>query len=115
MKLRRPTDFLILEELEEHGRNVATNLAYHTGKSRKNLNVRLPVLQDYGLVTKIGPAERSGLYEITELGKTALFYRDQYSEVDDFEALIKDREPTVVANAGTTQPSMARGGGNGND
>lgn len=89
MKLRRPTDFLILEALEEKGRNVATNLSYHTGKSRKNINTRLPVLEDYGLVAKIGPADRSGLYEITETGKRALIYRDQYDEVEDFDALVE--------------------------
>ncbi|ELY67105.1 winged helix-turn-helix domain-containing protein [Natrinema versiforme] len=108
MKLRQPTDFLILEALEDKGRNVATNLAAHTGKSRKNINTRLPVLEDYGLVTKIGPAERSGLYEITSAGKAALVYRDQYDEVDDFEALIEG------PNAGTDQEgepqaSFARG------
>ncbi|ELY55139.1 winged helix-turn-helix domain-containing protein [Natronococcus jeotgali] len=89
MKLRQPTDFLILEELEDKGRNVATNLATHTGKSRKNINTRLPVLEDYGLVEKIGPAERSGLYEITPLGQAALVYRDRYDEVDDFEAYVR--------------------------
>lgn len=91
MKLRQPTDFLILEELEDKGRNVATNLASHTGKSRKNINTRLPVLEDYGLVRKIGPAERSGLYEITSTGKAALVYRNQYDEADDFERLIQDQ------------------------
>ncbi|ELY49860.1 hypothetical protein C494_07615 [Natronorubrum bangense JCM 10635] len=90
MKLRQPTDFLILEALEETGRNVATNLKHHTGKSRKNINTRLPILEDYGLTSKIGPAKRSGLYEITSLGKAALVYQDQYDEVDDFEALIKE-------------------------
>ncbi|MCU4741585.1 winged helix-turn-helix domain-containing protein [Halobacteria archaeon AArc-m2/3/4] len=90
MRLRQPTDFRILEALEEHGRNVASNLATHTEKSRKNINTRLPVLEDYGLVRKIGPADRSGLYEITSLGKSALVYRDQYDAVDDFESLIRD-------------------------
>lgn len=99
MKLRQPTDFLILEELEDKGRNVATNLAHHTEKSRKNINTRLPVLEDYGLVRKIGPAERSGLYEITSLGKAALVYQDQYDEVDDFEELIEGPRPTNATEA----------------
>ena len=107
MKLRQPTDFLILEALEDKGRNVATNLASHTGKSRKNINTRLPVLEDYGLVRKIGPAERSGLYEITSTGKAALVYQDQYDEADDFEALIEG--PTASADTdGETQTSFAR-------
>ncbi|ADB63849.1 hypothetical protein Htur_5218 (plasmid) [Haloterrigena turkmenica DSM 5511] len=109
MKLRQPTDFLILEALEEKGRNVATNLAEHTGKSRKNINTRLPVLEDYGLVRKIGPAERSGLYEITSTGKAALVYRDQYDEVDDFDALIEGPSAGGVDDNGDPQASFVRG------
>lgn len=105
MRLRQPTDFLILEELEDKGRNVATNLASHTGKSRKNINTRMPVLEDYGLVRKIGPAERSGLYEITSDGKAALLYQDQYGQVDNFEELIEG--PST--NTGNPQASFARG------
>jgi len=108
VKLRQPTDFLILEALEDKGRNVATNLAAHTGKSRKNINTRLPVLEDYGLVRKIGPAERSGLYEISSLGKAALVYQDQYDEVDDFESLIEG--PSAGGDEGAeAQTSFARG------
>ena len=110
MKLRQPTDFLVLEELEDKGRNVATNLAAHTGKSRKNINTRLPVLQDYGLVRKIGPAERSGLYEITSLGKAALVYQEQYDEVDDFEGLIEAPSATGSDGSSESQVSFARGG-----
>ncbi|MXV61593.1 winged helix-turn-helix transcriptional regulator [Natronorubrum sp. JWXQ-INN-674] len=108
MKLRQPTDFLILEGLEDKGRNVATNLAAHTGKSRKNINTRLPVLEDYGLVEKIGPADRSGLYEIAPLGKAALVYQDQYEKVDDFEELIEG--PTTDSDGSSeSQASFARG------
>lgn len=108
MKLRQPTDFLILEALEDKGRNVATNLASHTGKSRKNINTRLPVLEDYGLVNKIGPAERSGLYEISSLGKAALVYQDRYDEVDDFEALIEGPS-AATAQDGNAQAGFVRG------
>ena len=92
MRLRRPTDFLVLAALAETGRNVAPNLAHHTGKSRKNVNGRLPILADYGLVDKIGPAEHSGLYEVTSLGEAALAHRDRYGQVDDFEALLEGDE-----------------------
>ena len=109
MKLRQPTDFLILEALEDKGRNVATNLAAHTGKSRKNINTRLPVLEDYGLVEKIGPAERSGLYEITSLGKAALVYQDQYGEVDDFDALIEGPSAGTAAGSPEAQAGFVRG------
>lgn len=110
MKLRQPTDFLILEALEEEGRNVATNLESHTGKSRKNINTRLPVLEDYDLVEKIGPAERSGLYEITPRGKAALVYRDQYGEADDFDELIEGPNAGTESDAdeAQAQESFAR-------
>lgn len=101
MRLRQPTDFLILEALADHGRNVAPNLESHTGKRRQNINVRLPMLADYGLVRKIGPAERSGLYELTPLGKAALAHREQYGEIDDFAARIRGPDPEA-SDADTT-------------
>lgn len=111
MRLRQPTDFLILEALEETGRNVATNLESHTDKSRKNINTRLPVLEDYGLVRKVGPAERSGLYEITAKGKMALIYQHQYENVDDFERLLEDppRNAPGQNDGGLARASFARG------
>lgn len=107
MKLRRPTDFLVLEALADHGRNVATNLAHHTGKSRKNVNTRMPVLADYGLVRKIGPAEHSGLYEITDSGRVALSLRDRYDQVEDFGELIRSH---VDSAEETTEDPTARAG-----
>jgi DNA-binding HxlR family transcriptional regulator len=112
MRLRRPTDFLILEALQAHGRNVATNLAEHTGKSRKNINSRLPVLADYGLVDKIGPATRSGLYELTKKGKVALMYQDKYDEVENFGDLVEGphagESPSAAVDA-STEAAMVRG------
>lgn len=90
VKLVRPTDFLILEALDEHGRNVATNLEAHTGKDRKNINNRLPVLGDYGLVEKIGPHDRSGLYEITGRGRAAKQLREYYDDVEEFDDAIAE-------------------------
>lgn len=106
MRLRRPTDFLILEALHSYGRNVAPNLAQITGKSRKNVNNRLPVLEDYGLVMKIGPADRSGLYEITERGRVALRMREEYDQVEDFDALV-DRH--VATNDSAAATATVRG------
>lgn len=106
MRLRRPTDFLILEALHAYGRNVAPNIAEITGKSRKNINNRLPVLADYGLVVKIGPADRSGLYEITDRGRVTLRLREEYDAAEDFDALVERR---LTSNDGTAAPATARG------
>ena len=83
MRRRRPPDVLLLAALAERGRNVAPNLAHHTGKSRKNVNARLPVLADDGLVDTVGPVEHFDRYELTDLGETGLVHRDRYGEVDD--------------------------------
>lgn len=113
MKLRQPTDFLILEALHSYGRNVAPNISEITGKSRKNVNNRLPVLEDYGLVRKIGPADRSGLYEITDRGRVALRLRDEYDRSGGFEALI---ERSLEANSTDTEATAtARGNHDGDD
>ncbi|MDB2246585.1 hypothetical protein PM015_18045, partial [Halorubrum ezzemoulense] len=67
----RPLDFSLLNELTE-GRNVASNLHKELDSSRSYVNQRLGILADYGLVTRVGPAESSGLYEITDFGEAAL-------------------------------------------
>lgn len=89
VKLQRPTDFLILEVLAENGRNVAPNIALEIDKSRSHVNVRLPVLADYDLVRKVGPAESSGLYEITERGEAVLALREEYESSSEFEELVE--------------------------
>lgn len=99
MHLYQPTDFLILEALHTYGRNVAPNIAKTIDKSRENVNTRLPVLAKYGLVRKIGPSERSGLYEITPEGKAAFELRKQYDATDDFEALIRRRVENADADS----------------
>jgi predicted transcriptional regulator len=109
VRLRQPTDFLILEALAAYGRNVATNLSEVTEKSRKNINNRLPVLVDYGIVRKIGPADHSGLYEITEKGKLALEHREEYDEREDFGAFL-DRQ-LEREDAPAPRATMMRGSG----
>ena len=106
MRLRRPTDFLILEALHSYGRNVAPNLAQITGKSRKNVNNRLPVLADYELVRRIGPADRSGLYEVTDRGRVVMQLREQYESAEDFDALVERR--MEAEDAGAPGQAVAR-------
>jgi predicted transcriptional regulator len=100
MKLTQPTDFEILEMLDDHGRNVAANLAIHLDRDRAYLNTRLPYLLDYGLVEKIGPSDKSGLYEITDHGRAALECREQYDDVSSHEF-------TQLIRQVTAQPSTS--------
>ncbi|MFC7202673.1 ArsR family transcriptional regulator [Haloferax namakaokahaiae] len=90
MKLAVPTDFDILEALSNGRRNTAVNLSYILDKNRSYINTRLPILADYGLLTRVGPAPNSGLYEITDKGRVAAAHRDQYrSEGVDFDELVE--------------------------
>lgn len=89
MKLAEPTDFQILETLDEHGRNTAQNISLVLEKDRSYVNTRLPHLAEIDLVERVGPAENSGLYEITDRGHAVLNHRDSYGDSDvDFDALV---------------------------
>ncbi|MFC6824127.1 ArsR family transcriptional regulator [Halopelagius fulvigenes] len=92
MKLAVPTDFDILDALSDGRRNTAVNLSYVLDKNRSYINTRLPILADYGLVERVGPAPNSGLYEITEKGRVVVELRDKYrTEGVDFDALVEER------------------------
>lgn len=88
MRLVQPTDFKILSQLADGNRDNAVNLAVRLEKNRAYINTRLPILADYGLLDRVGPAPRSGLYVITDRGRAAVACRDQYERADDFEAVI---------------------------
>ena len=90
MKLTQPTDFDILSVLSDGKRNNAVNIAEMLDQERSYKNTRLPVLEDYGLIESVGPAENSGLYVITERGQQALEHQDEYNTDDiDFEDLLQ--------------------------
>jgi len=88
MRLTRPTDFDILAALSDGKRDVAVNIAERLDRDRAYINTRLPALLDYGLVERIGPADKSGLYEITVSGQRAVAHREQY-ESAEFDALVR--------------------------
>lgn len=90
MKLAVPTDFEILEALSDGERNNAVNLSHILDKNRAYINTRLPILADYELVERVGPAPKSGLYAITDKGLAALEHRKAYENDDeDFEAHVE--------------------------
>lgn len=94
MRLTVPTDFEVLEALSDGRRNNAVNLAEILDRNRSYINTRLPVLADYGLVERVGPAAKSGLYVITERGQVAARNREAYEDDDsDFEAQIESELP----------------------
>jgi hypothetical protein len=93
MRLAEPTDFEILEALADGKRNTAANLAYILDKDRSYINTRLPILADYDLLSRVGPAPNSGLYEITERGLAVVDIRETADpEADvDYDARLAER------------------------
>ena len=98
MRLTEPTDFDILDAFADGHRNNAANLAHEIDRDLSYINTRLPVLADYGLLERVGPAPKSGLYVITAKGQAAVKHRDDYRRDGvDFDALVA-REVDVSAS-----------------
>ena len=92
MRLVQPTDFDILEALSDGRRNTAANIAHLIERNRSYINTRLPILASYGLIDRVGPAPKSGLYVILPRGQAAVEHRDQYGEPNvDFAALVDEQ------------------------
>ena len=92
MRLIDPTDFEILEYLED-GRNSPANMGIDLDRDRNYLSNRLRQLAEYDLVKHIGPSDRSGIYELTDRGAAALTHRDVYdrSNPEQFLELIDSK------------------------
>ena len=92
MRLTVPTDFEILGTLSDERRNNAINIAAELDRNRSYINTRLPVLADFGLVERVGPAPNSGLYVITEKGQIVAKHQEVYEDDSiNFESFIQDR------------------------
>lgn len=90
MRLTVPTDFEILGALSDGKRNNAVNIAVEIDRNRSYINTRLPVLADYNLIERVGPASNSGLYMITKNGKIAAKHQEAYeNDRAHFEAFIQ--------------------------
>lgn len=92
MKLTSPTDFEILTALSDGKRDNASNLSYILDKNRSYINTRLPILADYGLVERVGPAPNSGLYVITKKGAVVADLQEEYrNDETNFEAAVESQ------------------------
>lgn len=91
MKLVVPTDFEILDAMSDGKRQTAPNLAEILDRESRYMNNRLAELAGKGLVKRVGPSDRSGMYVITEKGRAALDNRDAYSHdaTQEFAELIE--------------------------
>ena len=93
VKLVVPTDFDILDVMSDGKRQTAPNLAEILDHESKYMNNRLSELAGKGLVEKVGPSKRSGMYVITEEGRAALALQDEYSHdrTQEFDELVEEK------------------------
>lgn len=95
--LVEPTDFLILESLADCERNGAVNLSQELDMDRSYVNTQLSVLADHELIERIGPAQNSGIYQITPLGVAALRHQSLYStNPEQFESKIHEAAEKIT-------------------
>ncbi|UWG47031.1 Transcriptional regulator, MarR family [Halanaeroarchaeum sp. HSR-CO] len=85
MRLNLPVDLQILREMADGRRQTAKNLSAILDRDNNYVNNRVVQLEGDGLLERVGPAENSGLYEITEVGHRALRYQDKYEHGIGFE------------------------------
>lgn len=94
MMILRDVDWAILDALSDGKRNVAVNIALEKDTSPSYVNNRMTILLDYRLVSKVGPSENSGLYEITRRGRAALELRDEYDRGPEWEEKVDEMVET---------------------
>lgn len=90
VKLVVPTDFDILRVMSDGKRQTAPNLAEILDRDSRYMNNRLAALAGGGLVEKVGPSDRSGMYVITEKGQKASEHQEKYSHssAQEFERFL---------------------------
>lgn len=73
-----PTDLEILDILSTGRRQTPANIGAHKDREQNYMGSRLRFLRDLDYLRYAPPADRSGMFEITERGLIAAWHRDQY-------------------------------------
>lgn len=73
-----PTDPEILELLSNGDRQTPANVAAHLDRNPQYMSQRLRMLEERGYICDAPPADRSGMWELTDLGTIAAFHIHTY-------------------------------------
>jgi len=85
MRFKHPVEIEILREIADDRRQTSKNLAEIIGEDRNYVNNRVGALSGSGVLERVGPADNSGIYEITDMGHRALRFQDKYAHEHAFE------------------------------
>lgn len=93
-----PTDKEIINLLATGHRQTPANVAAHLGMKNKYASERLRNLRDRGYLHDPGPADRSGMYQITDLGRIVAWHsptyvRSKHSTFARIAQTIHDNQP----------------------
>lgn len=91
-----PTDLEILELLSTGDRQTPANVAAHLDHDSRYMSERLRNLEGRGYIRDAPPADRSGMYELTNLGVIAAFHIHAY--VRDYHNTFHARTEVILEN-----------------
>lgn len=91
-----PTDLEILELLSTGDRQTPANVAAHLDHDSRYMSERLRNLEDRGYIRDAPPADRSGMYELTDLGAIAAFHIHTY--VRDYHPIFRATTEYILDN-----------------
>jgi DNA-binding MarR family transcriptional regulator len=106
--LTLPTDKNLLNELLDGKRQTPKNLSVILDADRTYLSNRLRALEHKGFDESPGPADRSGMYEISDAGRVAMRHFDRYAREHDetYTRLCKRVAETNTNNTDTVSPDQ---------
>ncbi len=93
-----PTDLEILELLLTGDRQTPANVAAYLERDSRYMSERLRNLEERGYIRDAPPAERSGMYELTDIGAIAAFHihtyvRDYHNIFHAKTEIVLDKQP----------------------
>ncbi|MDB2284504.1 hypothetical protein PM038_04360 [Halorubrum ezzemoulense] len=91
-----PTDLEILELFSTGDRQTPANVAAHLDRDSRYMSERLRNLEERGYIRDAPPAERSGMYELTNLGVIAAFHVQTY--VRDYHNVFHANTEAILDN-----------------
>lgn len=106
--LTTPTDIEIIELLSTGARQTPANVAAHLERDSRYMSERLRSLEEREYIRDAPPAERSGMYELTNLGIIVAFHihtyvRDYHDTFHAMSEIIHKEQPE-----GTFYPDLIK-------
>lgn len=89
-----PTDIEILDLLSNGNRQTPANVGAHLDHDSRYMSERLRNLEERGYIRDAPPAERSGMYELTDLGAITAFHIHTY--VRDYHNMFRAETESIL-------------------